>query len=329
MEEDSPLINHPRCPSGCSAPGTTKIDPELGWVPFLRPLWRKVRLFIPIKLVLMTPIVPKSPRFSLGVTASIFVINMANTIRPDAHSVDQEIETQEPVKSFPVATQEESGEVIRNQRQTPLPRLQLFFVLLIQFSEPTTATVIYPFLNQFVRDTGITQGDDRKTGYYAGVIVSLVNFGHTNWIIPSPPWNVHARNRSSFSQKLLRSSSGDGYLIVLGESLSYCLDLWVWAPQYWNSDILHPFGQWYCRDAFKASSTAASASSLSSVRLQRSIEVFYQVFRKPSSLRSIAPSLSIWADCDTSLQLSDSTNMGDALSLMPLMWSSGVTIGYE
>jgi len=105
---------------------------------------------------------------------------MADTIRPDAHSMNQEIESQEPVKLFPVATQEESEEVVRDQRQTPLPRLQLFFVLLIQFSEPTTATVIYPFLNQFVRDTGITQGDDRKTGYYAGVIVSLLNSGHAN-----------------------------------------------------------------------------------------------------------------------------------------------------
>lgn len=128
----------------------------------------------------MTPTVPKSPRFSLGITASISVINMADTIRPDAHSMNQEIESQEPVKLFPVATQEESEEVVRDQRQTPLPRLQLFFVLLIQFSEPTTATVIYPFLNQFVRDTGITQGDDRKTGYYAGVIVSLLNSGHAN-----------------------------------------------------------------------------------------------------------------------------------------------------
>jgi len=105
---------------------------------------------------------------------------MADTIRPDAHSMNQEMESQAPVKLFPAATQEDSEEVIKNQRQTPLPRLQLFFVLLIQFSEPTTATVIYPFLNQFVRDTGITQGDDRKTGYYAGAIVSLLNFGHAH-----------------------------------------------------------------------------------------------------------------------------------------------------
>ncbi|KAF8150885.1 major facilitator superfamily multidrug-resistance, DHA1 sub-family [Crassisporium funariophilum] len=53
---------------------------------------------------------------------------------------------------------------------TPLPRFQLFIVLLIQFSEPITALVIYPFINQLVRETGITNGDERKTGYYAGII---------------------------------------------------------------------------------------------------------------------------------------------------------------
>ncbi|KAG6816248.1 hypothetical protein H0H93_008239, partial [Arthromyces matolae] len=48
----------------------------------------------------------------------------------------------------------------------------LFIVLLIQFAEPLTATVIYPFINQFVRDTGVTEGDERRTGYYAGIIES-------------------------------------------------------------------------------------------------------------------------------------------------------------
>ncbi|KAG6904689.1 hypothetical protein DXG01_008087, partial [Tephrocybe rancida] len=51
-------------------------------------------------------------------------------------------------------------------------KLQLLIVSLVQFAEPITATVIYPFINQFVRDTGVTRGDERKTGYYAGVIES-------------------------------------------------------------------------------------------------------------------------------------------------------------
>ncbi|KAG6877031.1 hypothetical protein C0993_010905 [Termitomyces sp. T159_Od127] len=57
-------------------------------------------------------------------------------------------------------------------KRTPLPKFQLFIVAMIQFAEPITATVIYPFINQFVRGTGIIQGDERKTGYYAGVIQS-------------------------------------------------------------------------------------------------------------------------------------------------------------
>ncbi|KAG6909374.1 hypothetical protein DXG01_000813 [Tephrocybe rancida] len=57
-------------------------------------------------------------------------------------------------------------------KRTPLPKFQLFIVFLIQFAELITATVIYPFINQFVRDTGVTRGDERKTGYYAGAIES-------------------------------------------------------------------------------------------------------------------------------------------------------------
>lgn len=55
---------------------------------------------------------------------------------------------------------------------TPLPKLQVFIVYLTQLSEPVTGTVIYPFINQFVRETGVTKGDERKTGYFAGMIVS-------------------------------------------------------------------------------------------------------------------------------------------------------------
>jgi hypothetical protein len=57
------------------------------------------------------------------------------------------------------------------KRATPLPRLQLFNVFFIQFAEPVTATVVYPFIVQLVRDTGITGGDEARTGYYAGLIV--------------------------------------------------------------------------------------------------------------------------------------------------------------
>ena len=61
---------------------------------------------------------------------------------------------------------------IPKPERTPLPKITLFILFLIQLSESVTATVIYPFINKFVRDTGVTGGDERKTGYFAGVIVS-------------------------------------------------------------------------------------------------------------------------------------------------------------
>ncbi|KIK60236.1 hypothetical protein GYMLUDRAFT_244664 [Collybiopsis luxurians FD-317 M1] len=57
--------------------------------------------------------------------------------------------------------------------QAPLPKRQIFLTLLIQLSEPTTAMVIYPFIIKAVHRTGITQGDEKRTGYYAGIIESL------------------------------------------------------------------------------------------------------------------------------------------------------------
>ena len=54
---------------------------------------------------------------------------------------------------------------------TPLPWGQLLIIFLIQFAEPVTAAVIYPFINPFVRATGVTGGDEEKTGYFAGMIV--------------------------------------------------------------------------------------------------------------------------------------------------------------
>ncbi|KAJ7084953.1 hypothetical protein C8R44DRAFT_721779 [Mycena epipterygia] len=57
------------------------------------------------------------------------------------------------------------------RKPTPLPKFQLFILLSIQFAE-VSALVIYPFVVQFVRDTGITGGDEAKTGFYAGLLES-------------------------------------------------------------------------------------------------------------------------------------------------------------
>ncbi|KAJ7105708.1 major facilitator superfamily multidrug-resistance, DHA1 sub-family [Mycena epipterygia] len=74
------------------------------------------------------------------------------------------------------STQTDEGDtesVVVAKKRTPLPKLQVFILILIQFSEPVTALVIYPFIIQFVRDTGVTNGDETKTGYFAGIIESV------------------------------------------------------------------------------------------------------------------------------------------------------------
>lgn len=63
-----------------------------------------------------------------------------------------------------------SEDMPRKPKQNPLSR-EVWFAILIMWSEPICGTVIFPFINALVRDTGVTGGDEAKTGYYAGVIV--------------------------------------------------------------------------------------------------------------------------------------------------------------
>ncbi|KAJ7827454.1 major facilitator superfamily multidrug-resistance, DHA1 sub-family [Mycena leptocephala] len=63
-----------------------------------------------------------------------------------------------------------------SKKRTPIPKFQAGIVFAIQFAEPITALVIYPFVIQFVRDTGITGGEEAKTGFYAGILVRGIRF---------------------------------------------------------------------------------------------------------------------------------------------------------
>lgn len=63
----------------------------------------------------------------------------------------------------------------KTRHSTSFPR-EFWLIVLIMLVEPLCATVIYPFINAFVRESGITGGDNAKTGYYAGIIVRLLLF---------------------------------------------------------------------------------------------------------------------------------------------------------
>lgn len=66
----------------------------------------------------------------------------------------------------------------RKLKSTPLPKMHDFFVVLMQLAESISVTVMFPFINQFVISTGITGGDEKKSGYYAGMLVSMFPPGY-------------------------------------------------------------------------------------------------------------------------------------------------------
>jgi hypothetical protein len=62
------------------------------------------------------------------------------------------------------------------RRPTPLPVTQISVLLLLLLAEPITSLSINPYINQLVSELSIVGGDERKVGYYAGVLVLLRPF---------------------------------------------------------------------------------------------------------------------------------------------------------
>ncbi|KAH9169683.1 MFS general substrate transporter [Lactarius sanguifluus] len=72
---------------------------------------------------------------------------------------------------------EEETPLLRNgntpRAKTPLPISQIVILLLLQLCEPITSHSIKPYINQLVSELPVVDGDEKKVGYYAGLIVSL------------------------------------------------------------------------------------------------------------------------------------------------------------
>ncbi|RPD57953.1 MFS general substrate transporter [Lentinus tigrinus ALCF2SS1-7] len=59
------------------------------------------------------------------------------------------------------------------RKPTPLPKVQIGILMLLHLAEPITSNCIFPFINQLVSELDITGGDEKKVGYYAGMIESI------------------------------------------------------------------------------------------------------------------------------------------------------------
>ncbi|EIM87730.1 MFS general substrate transporter [Stereum hirsutum FP-91666 SS1] len=72
--------------------------------------------------------------------------------------------------------------ISKSRNSSSLPR-EFWLIVLIMWVEPLCATVIYPFINAFVRESGITGEDNAKTGYFAGIIESMFFIGEVSSVI--------------------------------------------------------------------------------------------------------------------------------------------------
>ncbi|KAF8589036.1 MFS general substrate transporter [Ramaria rubella] len=94
--------------------------------------------------------------------------------------------TDDEEMSVDTVTPSEDLEEITNSkvdRRTPLPKLQLFVLLYMQLAEPMTTHVMGPFIVQLIMETGITNGDVTKVGYYTGMVDSLFYLAEATTIL--------------------------------------------------------------------------------------------------------------------------------------------------
>ncbi|KAF8269709.1 major facilitator superfamily domain-containing protein [Lactarius quietus] len=77
--------------------------------------------------------------------------------------------------SFPDSEEETPLLHDRNtpRTETPLPITHLVVLFLLQLCEPIASQSIRPYINQLISELPVTGGDERKVGYYAGLIIAL------------------------------------------------------------------------------------------------------------------------------------------------------------
>ncbi|KAF9534697.1 major facilitator superfamily domain-containing protein [Crepidotus variabilis] len=74
------------------------------------------------------------------------------------------------------------------RKLSPLPKFQLFIITLINLAEPLAGSVVYPFINKLVRETGITKGDEKRqvimlellqeSGFFLAECLTVVQWGY-------------------------------------------------------------------------------------------------------------------------------------------------------
>lgn len=146
-----------------------------------------------------------------------------------------------------------------------------------------------------------------------------------------PVSHCYCRSHYFFWQKLLLSSSGDGFQIVMDENPYCSWDLLVWPLPCFALAYRQPSGRLSPIGACKASSTVISVRSIirricGMVLIYVSLGVSKTVLGEVSYRKQVHI-LTFQSFC-CYVQITDSSNIADAFALIQLMWTSGITIGY-
>jgi MFS family permease len=191
--------------------------------------------------------------------------------------------------------------------RTPLPKTQLCesktisrsdvcisygyhtaLLLLIQFCEPITATVVFPFVFPLVNETGIANGNQDRVGYYAGLIVRFfLSLLYSTALHPIQQESAFFLVQTLFVFQWSRLSDRIGRKPVV---------------------LVGLFGLALSMLAFGLS------RSFPALVASRSLAGFLN--GNAGALKSILG------------EITDDTNVAQGFAFLPLVWSTGATIGY-
>ncbi|KAI0767187.1 MFS general substrate transporter [Fomes fomentarius] len=82
-------------------------------------------------------------------------------------------------------------QLAKHRKSTPLPKRQVAVLAFLLLAEPVTSQCIYPFINQLVRELDITGGDEKKVGYYAGLVESTFFATQAMFVLHWTRWSDH------------------------------------------------------------------------------------------------------------------------------------------